>query len=282
MKLTVDACIVAKWFLTESHSEESRQLLARRICLHAPDLLLVEFANIIWKKVQRREIPDPQPYLDELSTLPETVTLHRSADFLNHALRMAIDMDHPVYDCLYLACAEATSSVLITADHRFANKAAGSSLEVWTIGSAGIADRIEMATTAPLLRGEKIEELIKLHEFFARTKEHVLEGVPNRTKTGLPVLSPQDFDRFLDSPSYKRLVDAVTDLPDEERVDLLALGCFGAGHFDADWRRNLEYAYKMGETLPANYVAGYGGDWQAGYDRLKGLLQDRGWPPLGP
>ena len=280
MKLTVDASIVAKWFLTEPQSKEALQLLAPRIRLHAPDILLVEYANIIWKKVHRREISDPQPYLEELARLPETVTLHRSADFLDHAARLAMDMDHPVYDCLYLACADATTSVLITADHRFAKKAAGSSIEVWTIGSAGVADRIEMAATAPIIRGEKIEELIKLHEFFARTKQHVLEGLSNRTKEGLPILSPPDFDRFLDSPSYKRLVDSVSELADEERVDLLALGWLGAGHFNANWPRNLEHAYEMAETVDNRYVAGYGRDWQAGYDRLKRLMQARGWPAL--
>ncbi|MCY4638415.1 MAG: type II toxin-antitoxin system VapC family toxin [Acidobacteria bacterium] len=280
MKLTVDASIVAKWFLTEPQSKKALQLLAPRIRLHAPDILLVEYANVIWKKVHRREISDPQPYLEELARLPETVTLHRSADFLDQAARIAMEMDHPVYDCLYLACADATTSILITADHRFAKKAAGSSIEVWTIGSAGVADRIEMAATAPIIRGEKIEELIKLHEFFARTKQHVLEGLSNRTTEGLPILSPPDFDRFLDSPSYKRLVDSVSELADEERVDLLALGWLGAGHFNANWPRNLEHAYEMAETVDNRYVASYGRDWQAGYDRLKRLMQTRGWPAL--
>jgi len=174
VKLTVDASVVAKWFVTEPQSEEAFQLLAPRIRRHAPDILLVECANVIWKKVRRREISDPQPYLEELPRLPEMVTLHRSADFLDHAARLAMDMHHPVYDCLYLACADATTSVLITADHRFAKKAAVSSVEVWTIGSAGVADRIEMAATAPIIRGERIEELIKLHEFFAGTERHVL------------------------------------------------------------------------------------------------------------
>ena len=127
MKLTVDASIVAKWFLTEPQSEEARQLLAPRIRLHAPDVVLVEYANTIWKKVHRREIPDPQPYFGELARLSEVVTLHRSGDLLDHAVRIAVEIDHPVYDCLYLACAAATSSVLITADHRFAKKTVGTS-----------------------------------------------------------------------------------------------------------------------------------------------------------
>ena len=279
MKLTVDASIVAKWFLTEPQSKEALQLLAPRIRLHAPDILLVEYANVVWKKVHRREISDPQPYLEEFARLPETVTLHRSADFLDHAARLAMDMDHPVYDCLYLACADATTSVLITADHRFAKKAAGSSVEVWTIGSAGVADRIEMAATAPIIRGDQVEELIKVYEFFARTERHVLDGLSNRTE-GVTWLSSADFDLFLDSPSYKRLVDSVSDLADEERVDLLALGWLGAGRFNANWPRNLEHAYEMAEMLDNRYVAAYGREWQAGYDRLKRLMQARGWPAL--
>ena len=279
MKLTVDASVVAKWFLTEPQSEEALQLLAPRLRLHAPDVLLVEYANVIWKKVHRREIADPQPYLEELASLPEAVTLHPSADLLDRAARIAMEMDHPVYDCLYLTCADATTSVLITADHRFAKRAAGSSVEVWAIGSPGVAERIEKAATGPIIRGDRVEELIKLYEFFARTERHVLAELSNRTE-GPAVLSTADFDLFLDSPSYKRLVGSVSDLGDEERIDLLALGWLGAGHFDANWPRNLEHAYKMAEMLDNRYVAGYGQDWQAGYERLKRLMQDRGWPAL--
>ncbi len=278
MKLTVDASIVAKWFLTEPESEEALQLLAPRIRLHAPDFLLVEYANIIWKKVHRREIADPQPYLDELASLPEAVTLHRSADLLDNAARLAVEMDHPVYDCLYLACADATTSVLITADHRFAKKAARTgNAEVWAIGSAGVADRIEMAATAPIIGGEKVEALIEAYEFFARTEQHVVAGQGSRTD-GPTLLSSADFDLFLDSPSYKRLVGMVGDLADEERIDLLALGWLGAGHFNANWPHNLEHAYKMTATVEDHYVAGYGHHWQEGYKRLRRLLETRGWP----
>ena len=162
---------------------------------------------------------------------------------------------------------------------RFAKKAAGSSVEVWTIGSAGVADRIEMAATAPIMRGDKVEELIKVYDEFARTERHVLDGLSDRTE-GPTILSSADFDLYLDSPSYKRLVDSVSDLADEERVDLLALGWLGAGRFNANWPRNLEHAYEMAEMLDNRHVAGYGRNWQAGYDRLKRLMQARGWPAL--
>ena len=280
MKLTVDASIVAKWFLTEPQSDEARQLLAPRIRLHAPDVLLVEYANTIWKKVHRREIPDPQPYIGELASLSEVVTLHRSGDLVDHAVRIAVELDHPVYDCLYLACADATSSVLITADHRFAKKVAETSVDVWAIGTPGITDQIETAATAPIIGGDKVEELIKASEFFMRTERHVVAGIGRRTE-GPTMLPSTDMDLFLDSPAYKRLVGLVSDLGDEERLDLLALGWLGAGHFNANWHHNLKHAYEMADMVDNRYVAGYGHHWQAGYERLKRLMQARGWPAFG-
>ncbi len=35
------------------------------------------------------------------------------------AFDIAFTLGHPVYDCLYLACAEASDAVLVTADRRF-------------------------------------------------------------------------------------------------------------------------------------------------------------------
>ena len=141
MKLTVDASVVIKWFVTEPQCEEARQLLGDRLDLHAPDILLAEFANIIWKKVRRGEISDPQPYFDELASLPEIVTLHPGSELIERAAQFAVTIDHPVYDCLYLACAEVTASVVITADQKLVNRATKRlpSLKVRYIGALGIA-----------------------------------------------------------------------------------------------------------------------------------------------
>ena len=277
MKLTVDASIVAKWFLTEPQSGDARQLLAPRLRLHAPDVLPVEYGNTIWKKVHRREIADTRPYLDGLTGLPEAVTLHDSRDLLNHALRIAVQMDHPVYDCLYLACAHATTSVLVTADQRFAKKAAGTGVDVWAIGLPGVADRIKRAATAPVIGGDKVEELIDAYEFFERVERRVVDDAGRRTDSPA-LLSSADIDLFLDSPAYKRLVGLVNDLADEERVDLLAIGWLGAGRFDAEWQRNLEHAYEMAGSVDNGYVASNGHHWRAGYERLKRMMQARGWP----
>ncbi len=120
MILTVDASVVVKWFVDEPLSEESRLLLAHRLHLRAPAILISEFANTIWKKVRRGEIADSGPYLDELASIPEIVDLLPDADLIERAACIAVGIGHPVYDCLYLACAEATESAAITADRKLA------------------------------------------------------------------------------------------------------------------------------------------------------------------
>ncbi|MDE0059131.1 MAG: type II toxin-antitoxin system VapC family toxin [Defluviicoccus sp.] len=145
MRFTVDAGIVAKWYVAEAHSEDARRLLAHRLERFAPDFLLVEFANTVWKKARRGKIADPRPYLGEIPELREAIDLLPTADLVERAARLALEFDHPVHDCLYFACAEATGSTLITADRAFADKAAGSTPEVRYIGAPGVADEIDAA-----------------------------------------------------------------------------------------------------------------------------------------
>jgi predicted nucleic acid-binding protein len=45
--------------------------------------------------------------------------LHPIAPLAGRAAEIACTLEHPVYDCLYLACAEREGQVLITADLRF-------------------------------------------------------------------------------------------------------------------------------------------------------------------
>ena len=148
MKLTVDASVAAKWLFTEEGTPESRQLLAHRIVLHAPDFLLTEGANVIWKKARRGEIADAQPYLEELARVPDIVVMCPSADLVAHASAIALEIDHPVYDCLHLACAEVEGAPLVTADRRLCNAArAYRAVDVWDIAAPGAALSANMTET---------------------------------------------------------------------------------------------------------------------------------------
>lgn len=147
MRLTVDTRVVVKRFVDEPLSDESRLLLAHRLHLWVPAILLSEFANTIWQKVlDARSTIRPRVF-DELEAIPATVEL-RPAEVIDHAARVAVEIDHPVYNCLYLACAEAATSGLIAADHLLADNASDVSsvdtryVRSWT--SLGISRRLRM------------------------------------------------------------------------------------------------------------------------------------------
>ena len=256
MKLTVDASIAIKWFVVEPLVDEARTVLTRRIQRHAPELLLAECANTIWKKVQRGEIPDAQPYREELANLPDILTLHPDRDFVERATEMAFRLRHPIYDCLYLACAEATASDLITADKRLVDKAAGRSpkVRVHDIGTPGVADWVESTGTSPVIRQDKIETLADAHELLAQTEQSVAESRPGGAVT------------ILDTPAWRRLANLIEKLNDEETIDLLACGWFGAG-LSPTWRQSFEHAERTFAVVSPSDVAQYGRHWRAGYAR---------------
>ena len=161
MKVIVDASVAVKWMFTEEGSVESRELLAHRIVLHAPDLLLIEAANVLWKKARRKEIADAQPYLEELARLPDVVVLRPSVDLIARASVIALEIAHPVYDCLYLACAEVEGAPLVTADGRLHDAAeAYPGVDVWHIAAPEVRKRIVSAATALVIQESTLQELI--------------------------------------------------------------------------------------------------------------------------
>ena len=274
MNLTVDASIAVKWFVAEPLSDDARRLLSHRLCLHAPEILLAEFANTFWKKARRGDIEDPQPYFDELARLLDIVTLHPSGQLVDHAAQIATEIDHPVYDCLYLACAQASASALITADNRFAKKIAERlpSADVRYIGAPGVAEAITAAATALVISREKVKVLSDAYDVFAATSEHVVASLRGGSQEP-PFLAAEHLDLIVDSPSFKRLVDMIGAVTDEERVDLLALGWLGAGRLNGDWRRNFEHASRMVGEVSHSYAAGYGEYWGKGYTLVSRLNQ---------
>ena len=145
MRITVDASVVVKWFFREQLSDEARLLLSGRFDLHAPGLLLAEVANTIWKKARRSAgAVDARSRLDELAELPQIVSLHHDDGLVVRAAHLGLALDHPVYDCLYLACGEATDSLVVTADRTLVGKAAEASVSAETawLGDPRTAERI--------------------------------------------------------------------------------------------------------------------------------------------
>lgn len=268
MKLTVDASIVVKWFVAEPLCHEARLALARRIELHAPDLVLSEFANTIWKKARRNEILEQELYLNELPYLTKIISLLPDRELVERAAQIAFAIDHPIYDCLYLACAELTGSEMITADKHLANKLTASPLgiRIQYLGDLGTTTQLEAAAFASVLEHDKIEKLADAFQYFEKTEQFVVDSL-FAEKEGLRILSSKDQEQYLNSPAYIRLISLIKELDEEERIDLLALGWLGAGLFPS-WRLSIEHAEQivLANEFNARYAAGYGRHWQSGFE----------------
>jgi predicted nucleic acid-binding protein len=121
MKLIVDASIVIKWFVMENLHDEARQLIVQGHSLHAPDFIVVEIANIVWKKALRKEIDEHQAAAIVAASLAGAPVRHSATEFVGRGIEIALDLGHPVYDCIYIACAEELESIFVTADTRLEN-----------------------------------------------------------------------------------------------------------------------------------------------------------------
>ena len=117
MRLVVDASIAAKWFVQEEGREQALQILdvADR---QAPDLIVAEIANVIWKKTLRGEVSEAQARLVGAALPRYFEALHSAATLVERAIAIGLALRHPIYDRLYLACAERIGAPVVTADRK--------------------------------------------------------------------------------------------------------------------------------------------------------------------
>jgi predicted nucleic acid-binding protein len=117
MTVVVDASVALKWFVRETGREQAVRLLEAPE-RHAPDLIVAEVGNAAWKKAMRREVTGEQARFICAAVRRYFGVLHRSEGLIPRAIDIALQLRHPVYDCLYLACAERVGSRLVTADEK--------------------------------------------------------------------------------------------------------------------------------------------------------------------
>lgn len=84
----------------------------------APGLMLTEVANALWKLQRSDGLAgmDPQLLLEDATDLVDQIEPDRHLQV--EALALACHLNHPVYDCLYLALARREAALLLTADQR--------------------------------------------------------------------------------------------------------------------------------------------------------------------
>jgi predicted nucleic acid-binding protein len=120
--VVIDTSVAVKWvvpddgFGIERGAEAALALLADELL--APDCIMGEFANALFKKVRRSEIGEEQARA-AFAILPETVALFPTATLVEPALDLALDIVHPVHDCIFLVGAIQRGVPLVTADMKF-------------------------------------------------------------------------------------------------------------------------------------------------------------------
>lgn len=119
----VDASVAVKWLIAEPLSEESARLLEADVTLLAPDLLFAEATSALAAKHRDGELDaeDFADAVDLLRTAPVSTPLSMRR-LAPSSARLARDLGHPVYDCVYLALAIHENQPVVTADTRFHDK----------------------------------------------------------------------------------------------------------------------------------------------------------------
>jgi predicted nucleic acid-binding protein len=127
----VDASIAVQWFANEPGSANAAKLIEADTGLLAPNIMPVEAANAWWRKVRRGEMSVSD--LDEaiVGLLSLGIDLIAIEALLGRAARLAVELNHPVYDCLYLALSADRGASLATADERLRRGATRLGIPLW-------------------------------------------------------------------------------------------------------------------------------------------------------
>lgn len=122
MSLVIDASVALKWVLPEAGSLQAASIAATKNVI-APDLLLLECANVLWLKQRRGQLTaaDADTAFAVLETAPLSWT--STPTLLARARILATLCDVTAYDATYLALAQSESAGLATADARLAEAA---------------------------------------------------------------------------------------------------------------------------------------------------------------
>ena len=252
MMVVVDASVAIKWFVDEPLHPEARHIYKYRLDIQAPDSILIEVANVAWKKAQRKEIESEQAYeIIELAVDAIPGFIH-SPDILGQAAKLAIELAHPIYDCLYLACIDERQDALVTADKRFFNK----------IKDTRFGNRIRFLDDPDLalplyISLHKIDEIIRLSELLGDTRRNLISALKGENEFAIHNIL--ELQPLFDSPAYRRLNAEIERLSAVEQADILALGWLGRGFDGGDWtpiRERAETRIKGRDKRFLGYVGG--------------------------
>lgn len=118
----IDASVAVKWVIDEEGS--SQALMLRQSRLFAPDIWCSECANVLWKSFRRQELTLEEAEAAAALLNAAEIEIVPTRPMMERAVRLGADLNHPIYDCVYILTAIDLQIPLVTADERLQAKAA--------------------------------------------------------------------------------------------------------------------------------------------------------------
>jgi predicted nucleic acid-binding protein len=115
----MDANVALFWTIETANSPLGKAVLRTGHPLVAPDFIITEVTNALFMQV-KKGLLDKGRAADGLDLLPRWFAeLCPAAILRNQAFELAIKLNHPAYDCFYLALAQLREAKLVTSDAHF-------------------------------------------------------------------------------------------------------------------------------------------------------------------
>lgn len=122
MKFVLDSSVALKWVLPEADSARAIRLRNEYVNgihdLVAPDIFPPEIANGLASAERQKRIRTGESAVFLNDILLAAPILHNSFPLLIRAMEIAISTKQAVYDCIFIALAEAEGCELVTADDK--------------------------------------------------------------------------------------------------------------------------------------------------------------------
>ena len=147
--VVVDASVAAKWLIAEPDSEVAAVLLDGSLDLHAPRLLASEIGNMLWRRAVNGSIDEYEADRLAAALLDMPLKWVDDEETCLEAVRIAVELGHPAYDCVYLALALLLGCKVVTADKRFVSAVASTTygrivVPLWEFVASGSAELIHI------------------------------------------------------------------------------------------------------------------------------------------
>lgn len=128
--IVVDASLAVKWFLPEAGADAAALVLLGDKAIIGPDMLAIEVhatlvrgANMV--KSNRQEAESAIKRFQNMIESNDVQLIRSTPRQIERSAGLAIELGHPLKDCIYLALAMELDCELVTCDAKFATKAKG-------------------------------------------------------------------------------------------------------------------------------------------------------------